>query len=366
MRPFVRALALLAALPTAACLRDAPLQPTTRVALALRVSAQLVPAGSTVGITIEAVARGQDRAPIPLFHGSFSAGTGAQQIPVTVDLTPCLSLSPPDSVGPYCSLMVDASLIGSAGDTLTRSFSSSLLIARPGQVAQSQPIYLVVGNHPPVLTGAGNALVVESGLIRYQAAGTDQDGDLLTIYSQTILDTSVVGIVSTTLPAPVASFSGTLYALQPPTFSIGLVAVTLFDTKYDASATDTIFSDFTSSASGLVDTLGTSATSDSLVVTFHDLAAASDSAEVVVRNAEQSNPAADSIYFVCGGRYSATAAPIRVACALPAGVPTASATVIVVPIDAKGQPGFGLRCGVPGACTQPPSAGYRRSAARRR
>lgn len=368
MRPSLRALVPCVALAAAACLGDAPVQPSNRVALALRIRAQQASAGTVARIAVEAVFTRQERAPVQLFSGSFALTGGAQQIPITVDLTPCLSLTPPDSVGPYCTLFVSAVLLNSAGDTLVQSSSSSPVVARPGQVAQTAPIFLVVGNHPPVLTSAGPALLVEKGLQRVPVSGTDADGDIYQVSTTTLTDfCCAVGQATTQLAVPTGTLSGAaFYALQPPDSALDQVVVTLHDTRFNASASDTVFSDFAGAGSGVVDSLTTSATADSLIVTYQDVTAASDSAEIVVRNAEQSDFTADVLFFVCGGRSASPGAKTRIACARSVPFDASTAIVIVVPVNSKGVPGVGLRCGVPGTCGQPPPPGYRVTAARRR
>jgi hypothetical protein len=163
----------------------------------------------------------------------------------------------------------------------------------------------------------------------------------------------------------VASFFGTVFALGQENEGPFVASITLFDTKFNSSGADN-----TTEVSppildyGMVDTLTTSLTADSVVMTFKDVIGVADSAEVVVRNRLPSDQAAgDSIYFVCGGRFSDPAAA-RVACGRQ--VPFTSASVIVVPINPNGQPGVGLFCDVPGSCTQPASATYRRQRGARR
>ncbi|MGH7626144.1 MAG: hypothetical protein ACREOJ_12610 [Gemmatimonadaceae bacterium] len=348
------------ALVLAACQSDSPVQPSTRASLSLRVNMQQAPAGSTVEVQIFGVSSGQDLPPITLFDGSFPVTTGLQQVPITFDLTPCLALNAPDANGPFCPIGVFGILRGAQGDTLALSSSGQTYLARPGQVTQASPIYLVTGNSPPVLDSVSSAIEVESGLLRFQLGGSDPDGDLSFIDINADAGATGVSVLTTTaLPLPAASFSGTAFALGQENQGPFIASITLYDTKFNNSGLDN-----TTEVSpaildyGLVDTLTTSLTADSLVMTFTDVIGVADSAEVVVRNRLPADQAlGDSIYFVCGGRFSDPAAA-RVACGRT--VPFASASVIVVPINANGQPGKGLFCDVPGSCTQPVYATFRR------
>jgi hypothetical protein len=356
------------ALILAGCQSDSPVQPSTRASLSLRVHMQQVPAGSTVEVKVFGFGGSseQELPPITLFDGTFPVTTGLQQVPITFDLTPCLALNAPDATGPVCPVDVFGILRGAQGDTLALSSSGQTYLARPGQVTQASPIYLVTGNNPPVLDSVSSAIEVEPGLLRFQLGGSDPDGDLSSIDINA--DASATGVsvlTTTTLPLPVASFFGTVFALGQENEGPFVSSITLFDTKFNSSGADN-----TTEVSppildyGMVDTLTTSLTADSVVMTFKDVIGVVDSAEVVVRNRLPSDQAAgDSIYFVCGGRFSDPAAA-RVACGRQ--VPFTSASVIVVPINPNGQPGVGLFCDVPGSCTQPASATYRRQRGARR
>jgi len=350
------------ALILAACQSDSPVQPSTRASLTMQVKMQQAPAGSTVELQVFGFGGSsqQELPPLTLFDGTFPVTTGLQQVPITFDLTPCLALNAPDANGPYCPIGVFGILRGAQGDTLALSSSGQTYLARPGQVTQASPIYLVTGNNPPVLDSVSSAIEVEPGLLRFQLGGSDPDGDLSSVEINADAGQTGVSVLTiTTLPLPVPSFSGTVFALGQQNQDSFIASVTLSDTKFNSSGSDN-----TTQVSraildyGMVDSLTTSLTADSVVMTFKDVIGVADSAEVVVRNRLPSDEAAgDSIYFVCGGRFSNPAAA-RVACGRQ--VPFASASVIVVPINPNGQPGMGLFCDVPGTCTQPVFATFRR------
>ena len=69
------------ALVLAACQSDAPVQPSTRASLSLRVNMQQAPAGSTVEVQVFGFGRSseQELPPITLFDGTFPVTTGLQQ-----------------------------------------------------------------------------------------------------------------------------------------------------------------------------------------------------------------------------------------------------------------------------------------------
>ena len=329
----------LIALFAVACLNDAPSAPrSTRVAL--RVNFQTAAAGQAIRWVVAAVIPQQERVVDTLLDRTAAATAGEQQLNADVDLTSCLGLIPPDSLGPYCVLSVDVQLLNA--DTVADYVGLGFLTARPGTVVQTAPVVLTAGANPPVITATDTARWVEFGLLRYGITANDPDGDITSMYATDLLNGASDKTTYQTFYPPLRTMSGPYYAFETYLSGPAPVVVQLYDSRFDASTLDTIQPGYPASTA-FVDSLQVTRTADSVIARLHDATGFADSVELVLRNLDDS-VRVDSLYFVCGGRFSPTTGPIRVAC--PLRIPFDSAVAIAVPIDSAGNAGQGTRCTV--------------------
>ncbi|MBX6333498.1 MAG: hypothetical protein IRY91_16740, partial [Gemmatimonadaceae bacterium] len=349
-------LLLSAALALSACLDDTPVGPANHSTVALRVSMQVAPAtGRLMHIQVVSFTQ-RSETPIYLFDDTVPLTRGEHSIRAAFDLTPCLSAFPPDSIGPYCPINVELDLI-SDGTVLDSKFAGPLY-ARPGRSVETPQMLLVAGNTPPQLTAVDTAVLLEPGLIKFRLAGSDPDGDLLTVMDQ-LIDVSglFVGGSAFDLPAATASFHGDLFTFANPAQSPQIMLVTLMDSKANISATDTV------TVVAAMDILGmggiaTDTTADSVSVTLQpfDQTGTADSVEVVFRNVVDTvTTFTDSIYFVCGAKYDPKVTGPTIKCKRT--VPFTRAIAIAFPITPAGDWGMATECPVPGDCL----VGFRRT-----
>jgi hypothetical protein len=344
-----RSLALLAALTLAGCLNDTPVAPT-HAKVSLNVSFQAVPAQQSLRVEVY-VPVPENETSISLFDQTFSIRDGQQQLSTSFDLRPCLSQFAPDDSGPYCDVYIDLQLL--AGGVVSDERGAGPVRVRPGQVAQAPQLFLVAGNNAPVVSSVDTAVLVESGLVKFRVTGADQDGDLLTV-TDSILDANnaVVGVTTSTFGQPRASFHGELYSFVRQFTEPQTIRVAMGDYKSNLGSSVSVPLEI--SSGGVIGVFGvrTDTTADSVQVEFSmfDESQTSDSVEVVFRNQPSDTSTADTLYFVCAGKFAtdSTSGNSHIGCKRQ--VPFTQAIAIVVPVTPEGDWGSGARCGVPGDC----------------
>lgn len=332
----------LVALFAVACLNDAPSAPRSS-SLSLRVTFQTATAGQAIRWIVGGVIPQQELVADTLLDRTVAAATGEQKLDAQVDLTPCLGLVPPDSLGPYCVLNIEVQLINA--DTVADDIGLGFYTARPGTVVQPAPVVLTAGANPPVITATDTARWVEWGLMRYGLTASDPDGDITYQYATGYVTGTAFTPDKTTYQTyypPLRTMSAPQYAFETYLNGPESVVVQLYDSRFDASPVDTIPASYPV-GSAFIDTLQVTKTADSVIARFYDLYGTSDSAELVLRNVDDS-VRTDSLYFVCGGKFAPTTGAIRMAC--PLQVPFTQGVAILVPIDSTGNAGQGLRCTV--------------------
>lgn len=342
----IRLLAPFLALLASACLNDAPLAPR-QTALALRVSLQTTHAGQRIHARVYFFLP-QSETDSTLFSGDFAVAGGVQQVPVAFDVAPCLAVSASEQGAP-CSVWVDLQLLdnGVVADERT----AGPIAVRPGETAESPPIFLVAGSNAPQFSGGDTAVAVDIDLVRYRAPTADKDGDLLDVTSRVIDSSDVlVGVTTSTFPLPQASFGGALYATMQAFARARNLELYVDDTKGNLAGPTVVDVASVNQAAPFAYAVLGDTTRDSLRVSFNVSGAATpDSVELVVRNVTDSVTTQDTLYFVCGGSFTGGTGAHTVSC--PRLVPFTRARVTVVPFDAQGNWGSASTCALPGDCT---------------
>lgn len=352
-------LAVLSLLWVGACLHDAPIAPLGG-RVSLRVSLQTGSIGQSVRVHVFFFTP-RSEARISLLDQTFALQNGEQQLAVSFDLAPCLSAFAPDDSGPYCDVGLELELVQSGVMQDHRTIGP--IRVRPGGAVQAPRVLLVAGNTPPV-AGIDTAVLVNLDLVKYRVSSSDKDGDLLAL-TASVFDSSGSLLEETPVisPDPLLALHAERFAFVPPSARVQELHVVAVDSKGNMSAPATHAVE--GAASGLLGVLGmrTDTTADSVHVLFRmfDQSGTADSVEVVFRNVVPDGGGADTLYFVCAGRFVPDdSGRSRIGCGRP--VRFTQAVAILLPVTPKGDWGPGFSCGVPADCLTP--FGFRRAALR--
>lgn len=349
-RPF-RPLAPLAALLLAACLNDAPVAPRT-TGLALHLNLQTTVSGQRLAVRVYYFLP-QTETDSTLYAGDFAVTSGLQQVPVAFDIAPCLAAQASVSGGTSCTVFINVQLIANAA--IVDAKTAGPIDVTPGATVESPPVFLVAGNTAPQLTG-DTAVVVSPDLVRYRMNASDADGDLLQLFTMVSDSTgNEVGLSLDDFAPPRSALTGARYvavdtfATAASTAAQG-VDLSVYDSKGNAAGPIAIPVAFVGGAGPYASLVVGDTTHDSLTVGF-DVSSStgtSDSVDIVVRNVRDTQLGQDSIYFVCGGRFTGGDGTHTIAC--PRSAPFERARVTVVPFDAQGNWGSASTCDLPGNC----------------
>ena len=350
MKRFLHTASLVAALLGAACMKDGPAAPSGTQA-SLRIRFQSGTTGEQVQVRIVGIIPDSETAGTLLLEQTYPAAANTSQVTAVFDLTPCLAQGQSDSQGAFCTIQATVTLLDK-GAVLDQRFLGQMQV-RPGQTVQTDPVILVAGSNPPVITANDTGRQVETGLIRYHITGSDPDGDLTGLFSTDIADAASDRNTQIDFFPPLRTIDGTYYAFETPFAQANQLATFVFDSKFNSSQLDTIPVGF-AIGDAFVDSMSVDTTADSVIV---DVVSTSDSVEIVLRNPDDGRP--DTLYSVCGGSQTLQGVTRRFACGRA--VPFTQALAIAVPIDPLGRAGTGLRCGVPatGCTVSSPSASRR-------
>ncbi|HEX6536592.1 MAG TPA: hypothetical protein VF041_18545 [Gemmatimonadaceae bacterium] len=349
-RPF-RHLAPLAALLLAACLNDTPVAPhATRVAL--RVNLQTTVSGARLAYRVYYFLPGTETAST-LYAGDVAVTGGLQQVPVSFDLAPCLAAQASVNGGKSCSVWVDVQLIVNAA--IVDMQAAGPLEVTPGATVESPPVFLVAGSTAPQVTG-DTAVAVDLDLVRYRMSASDPDGDLAQLFAMLSDSTgNQVGLSLVQFAPPRGTLAGARY-ISVDTFATTSAAMvqdvdlSVYDTKGNAAGPIAIPLTPVGSAAPFASAVVGDTTHDSLSVGFNVSSSTGtpDSVDIVVRNVRDSQLVQDTIYFVCGGRFTGGSGTHTVTCSRSA--PFERARVTVVPFDDQGNWGSASTCDLPGNC----------------
>jgi len=343
------ALLITAALLGSACMKDAPVGPHSG-SVSLKVHFQNGTPGEQIQVAIASFVPDTEGVVDSLFNGTFAVKAGTQDLTVQFDLTSCIGRFTPDEQGPFCLIEATISLLNN-GVIQDQQFTGSMTV-RPGQVVQTDPVILVAGNNPPVITTLDTARVVEPGLIRFTMTGNDPDGDLTQLDAIGIVDGTNFDIETPyTFFPPLKDIGGVFYALQTPFIGVNELEVFMSDSKFNSSAIDTVPA-FAPIGSIPVDSLSIDTTADSIIV---NVSPATDSLELAFLDTFPGG--AQGLSFICGGAAPVDFSVTRFACAKPK--PFTSTQVVAVAVDFSGFPGNGIRCPVPTQSCLPLPAGDR-------
>ena len=151
-----------------ACLNDRPVAPKDTGVLALRVAAP-AQVKQTVEIRVWYYPVGDAKTGAlglyDLFDQVFNTSSGFTKITAAFSLDPCRSVNPPDAIGPYCFVNVEATLRSDA--TVVDQQTIYNLVLRPGVVTQTDTLNLLSGTSTLTVTEAGNG----SGTVTSVPAG---------------------------------------------------------------------------------------------------------------------------------------------------------------------------------------------------
>lgn len=347
MNRIVRSGLVALALLASACMKDAPVGPRSG-SVSIKVQFQNGTPGQEIRVSIASFVPDSEQALDSLFNGTFPVTSATQDLTVQFDLSSCINKFPPDDLGPYCEIEVSLELLNN-GAVQDQQFLGTMIV-RPGQVVAAQPVVLTAGNNPPVITTLDTARVVEPALIRYQIVGNDPDGDITTLQATDIVNGNLDIETPYTFFPPLASISGIFYAFQTTFAGANEIEVSLSDSKFNSSALDSVPA-LPPNGDVFIDTVSVDTTADSIIV---NVAPAVDSLEMVFLGSSL-----QTVTFTCGGSAGSVITVNRFACKRPPAF--TSSTVVLVPVDFAGNPGNGLRCGVPTTLCVPLPAADRRT-----